>query len=338
MRQLDKLYFLIHGLCYADMKFNSHSRKFEVNFGKYLERENQCADKRRARLKKFLPDECLVIVPWPAKNKGPVNEFNKLAVSILGDRCFILDCNYKFDPELLYKGRNNFHQAVLEEFKPIFARRETACNKEELGTAFHSLACCRYFEGLLREREYSFDRKKVLAEGWGASFEGCVTKYTLNIRKLLNLTNVIEIDYSMTVPDAFFLLKAKKDESILLDNGIRLFLFDMADSTIALYTFTAHSPVDRAACVKLQFEQDNVTIKSKQGIRLWPKPEAYILQNVPAGYQEPSQEKVKFDGNRLHVPINAGFVYRLAKAPAYVFAQPNMKRAKFRDILMSAEL
>ena len=226
----------------------------------------------------------------------------------------------------------------MAEFKSAFVQQKMRWNKEELSTALHCLACCRQLHVMLAERGYWFDEKEVSAESWGASFEGCVAKYTLTMRRMLNLSNVVEIDYGMTVPDAFFLLDATHAEWVLLDNRLRLFLFKVGNQAIALYTLTAHSLADQVSYVALPCDPQKVTVKSKQGIRLWPQPEVYALPSAPCGYYEPPQELVRFADGRLYAPVSAGFVYRLAKAPAYIFAPPDMPYAEFRGTLMSAEL
>jgi hypothetical protein len=191
---------------------------------------------------------------------------------------------------------------------------------------------------MLEERGYSFDPDAVIAEGWGASFDGCVTKYTLNLRRMLGLANVVEIDFGMTVPDARFLLDASWCECLPLGNGLRLFLFTIGGSTVGLYSLTTSSLADRPAYTKLTGAPDAITVKSKQGIRLWPQPEIYSLSAVPQGYEEPPQVVVKHEGGALYVPASAGVVYRLAKAPAYVFMPNEMPYTEARAFLASAEM
>ena len=210
-------------------------------------------------------------------------------------------------------------------------------NKEELLTSLHAVACCLRLSAMLSERGFVLDPDSLSAEGWGASFEGCVTKYTLNIRRLLSLSHAIQIRPEMTVPDTFFLLGAVGSETMMLENGLRLYLFQLPDQWAALYTRTSHSLAEGAASVRLAVDPDQVTVRSKQGIRLWPEPEPYHLPDAPAGCYEPPTQVVRFDEGRLCVPVSAGFVYRLAKAPAYLFAASGTTRADFLDVLMHAE-
>jgi hypothetical protein len=81
-----------------------------------------------------------------------------------------------------------------------------------------------------------------------------------------------------------------------------------------------------------------IIVKSKQDIRLWPHPEEYILPDVELGYHELPRVVVKRLLDGLQVPVSAGLVYRLAKAPAYVFMPDDMPYATARSILASARL
>ena len=46
----------------------------------------------------------------------------------------------------------------------------------------------------------------------------------------------------------------------------------------------------------------------------------------------------QYENNRLIIPVSAGFVYRLAKAPAYIFANSEMPYHEFKEILLNAEI
>ena len=335
MKRLDKLYFLIHGFCYACRDWGSASRQPDDQIRPYLAREKRCSEGWYSRLEELSETEALVIIP--ASREGPAADYYSEAVSILGDRCFMLDCVDCLEPQFWAEGGPDFYRSLLSEIESAFIQQQLSWNKEELHTALHCRACCQQFDAMLTQRGYSFDPTTVLAEGWGASFDGCVTKYTLNLQRILGLSNVVEIDFCMTVPDASFLLDTESSDCVSLDNGLRLFLFEDGNQIIGLYTFATHSLADQPAYVKLRVAPETVTVKSKQGIRLWPEPEAYSLPTAPLGCYEPSQVVVKYEDDGLQVPVNAGFVYRLAKAPAYVFVPSEIPRADIRDILNSAE-
>ncbi len=337
LKKLERLHFLIHGFCYAEMAYGRDPDTLGDSFTRCLERENKCAEKWRSQLAGFAGTEGLAIIPWPGTRVGPASAYNELAVSILGDRCFILDCPDCLTPEFWLEEDQGFTQAVLAELQAAFVQQGLKCNKEEIVTDLHCLACCRRLETLLRERRYTLDRTTVSMDGWGASFEGCVTKYSLTLRRMLGLTHAIEIDYGLTVPDAAFLVSIVECECFSLAGGLRLYLFTDDGRSIALYTLTSHSLADSPVHVRLPLGRGSVTVRSKQGIRLWPQPEAYLLAGAPLEYQEPAQQVVTVEHGSLSVPASAGFVYRLAKAPAYLFAPPGMSHAEFREILLSAE-
>lgn len=338
VRTLKKLHFLIHGFCYAEMACGRVPGTLGDPAACYLERENKCAERWRSELNGFASTEGLVIIPWPGNSLGPLLAYHALAVSTLGDRCFILDCPDCLASQFWSEQDKDFRHAILAELQAAFVQQNLKCNKEELVTDLHCLACSRRLEILFRERGYSLDRTSVVADSWGASFDGCVTKYTLTLRRMLGLSNIIEINYGLTVPDASFLVNIMEGECILVAGGLRLFIFRDGGQLIALFTLTAHSLADRPVHVKLPIAAARYTVRSKQGIRLWPNPETYMLPAAPLEYREPAQQLVRSERGVLYVPVSAGFGYRLAKAPAYLFAPTQMPYTEFRDVLLSAEL
>ena len=330
VKRLDKIYFLVHGFCYAEMMRKMDAREITPLLEQYLDREKGCAEKWRSRLRALSPTEGLAVFPFSGAPDGPAAAFLDLAVSNLGDRCFIVTGATDRAPKT-----NGIPRAQATSAED---EATNLWNKEERDMALHSQACSRQFNNMLADRGYAFDPATVAGEAWGASFDGCVTKYTVTLRRMLKLDKNIDINFGLTVPDAAFLLKAADVECVPMDHGVRLFLFKIDRQFVALYTFTTHVVGDRAAWMTLRCDPKQMTVKSKQGIRLWPQPEAYVLQNVPPDSAEPPQQVVKFQDGQLYVPVNAGFVYRLAKAPAYVFAPPGMSYDEFRAILTSAAL
>jgi hypothetical protein len=337
-RQIDKIYFLIHSFCYADMACDKNESGLDEEFKRYLAHENKCALEWRSLLHDLKDNEALVIIPWNNKKTGPVSEYDASATSLLGDRCFILDCAGPFDTTFWQDTTGSFNKAVVNEFRSAMAFQQEQWNKEEMYTSLHSVACCRQLDSMMKKRGYYYDKGTVKAESWGASFDGCVTKYSGSLQRILGLTNIISINFAMTVPDAAFLLGDVTSECIILKNGLRLFIFRNGKQTFALYTSVSHSMENLVTYAGLRINPQQVTVKSKRGIRLWPDAEEYCLQGVPAGYFEPPQDLIKYKSDRLYVPVSFGFVYRLAKAPAYIFADPEMSYSEFKDILTKAEI
>jgi hypothetical protein len=212
------------------------------------------------------------------------------------------------------------------------------CNKEEFDTDLHCLASAHLLKKELRERGYEIDPAGLSTEGWGASFDGCVTKYSITVRRLLGLAQPTSIDFALTVPDAAFLLDNENSQYLALENGLQLTTFKQTGQLIALYTLSSHSLAHRPTFVKLPLGLAKATIKSKQGTRLWPDPETYQVRSAPPEYQESSQQLVREDGGRIVLPASTGFVYRLAKAPAYIFAPTGMTEAEFSALLVQGEL
>jgi hypothetical protein len=331
--KLERVYFLIHGLCYADMTQNKKQEQIDSPIVKYLARERRCADLWRSRLHTLAANEALVVIPWNKKTTGPVHEFNALADSLLGDRFFLLDCSDGLDPSFWQQQEELFSKEIMSNLEGMLTKQKESWNKEELLTVLHAMNCCRQFTDMLSARRLTLDPQHVQCTSWGASYEGCVTKYSLNIRHILQLTNPIKIDFNMTVPDAYFLLDAAERETHLIDRGLLLSIFQNGDQYIACYSGTSQSLADKPAYVELAIDSTNANIVSKQGIRLWPRTETYHLPNAPFGYYEPPQKLVQATKNGLRVPAHSGYVYRLAKAPAFIFANAGMTLDRFRDML-----
>lgn len=174
-----------------------------------------------------------------------------------------------------------------------------------------------------------------IAEAWGASFDGCVLKYSLNFRRLLGLGEPIEIVFDKTVPDAAFLLDIESCETHHLPAGLRLFLFRAkSGQSIGLFTGTAYSVGDILQFVDLYLSMP-VTVVSKQEIRLWPDPQSYhYLHAADLGHYELPQQLVEERDGRLRVPMTTGHVFRLAQAPVYLMARPDYAYERFRlDLL-----
>jgi hypothetical protein len=178
--------------------------------------------------------------------------------------------------------------------------------------------------------------QKLHCTSWGASYEGCVTKYSLILCHLLRLTHPIKIEFNMTVPDAVFLLDATECETQLINPDLLLSIFRNGAGLIASYSRTSHSLADKPAFVEVSLDSTITSVVSKQGIRLWPHAETYHLQNAPVGFYEPPQHVVISTKNGVRVTAHSGYVYRLAKAPTFIFANPGTPLEVFRDNLIRA--
>lgn len=331
MVKLDKIHFLIHGFCYAGITSGmAADDRSWTRLRPYLERENGVAARWHERMDSFGPNDALIIIPWP--HGEAVAEFNSVATKVLGERCFILDHPGPEAAEFWTADDSGLREALHKEFRDAYLGQQFGCNREELDTTLHCVACVRQLQSLLWERGYRIDGSTAAA-GWGASFEGCVLKYTVTLRRILHLVHPIDIDFSLTVPDATFLLDAVGSESVELANDLRLFLFETSRGAIALFTTSIHSLADRPLWVSLPRELSEAVVKSKQGIRLWPQPESYDLAADPQ-YAEPHQVLVRRVEGCPCVPVTSGFVYRLAKAPAYIFAPPGASYPHFRELLL----
>lgn len=332
---LRKLHWLIHGLCYSEMACRQPARAEEDTFRDFLAFERGRIARWDARVQAFPPDEALVILPWPHFDTGPAVDFEARAARLLGDRCFLLDAPYPSSPSFWQGAHPDFLRGVAEDLRDACLNQGSDWNKEEMTTALLSRSCARQMLGLMGSRGLAWDPATVQSEGWGASFEGCVSKYSGSLRRLLGLTHPIAIDFEMTVPDAAFLLRARRCERLSLSDRLDLFLFDLEGTPAGLYLQTSVSLSDRAAWLSVAAPPDRVRVLSKQGARLWPGPAEDKTPPRSIGLHEPAQELVTLEDGRLRVPISAGMVWRLAKSPAYLVGEPGTTLEEFRKWLLS---
>ena len=339
-KTLKRLTFLIHGLCYSEMEYKDVATGHRLGraLSLHLEREIRCKQRWRQRISSFAPDEALCIMPWRHYDShGPCAAFEQWACSLLKDRCFILDAADSRKVEYWNGSKTQIQDDIYEDLRDAFLHQGESWNKEELVTSLLARACIHQFKTQLRQRSLNISPSSVRTEAWGASFEGCVTKFSLWFRRLLGLPKPIDIAFDMTVPDDI-LLPATFVETLALDDKVRFFLFQVRDRWIAFCTATSISLADPPCYLSLAFDPKTVSVISKQGIPLWPKPQSYHLPGVEVGVYEPPQKLVYLNNGRLHLPLSSGYVYRLSKAPAYLCSAPRMPWKTFRKTLLRSKL
>jgi hypothetical protein len=227
---------------------------------------------------------------------------------------------------------------IVAELRDALLGQGQEWHKEELDTALQCRGCVTQLWDLFEQRRLSLDVRSVQAHAWGASFEGCVTKYSTNLRRLLALAQPIEIDYPQTVPDAAFLLESEWIGRHAITDDLRLFLWRLGDRPVGLFARTSESLADRPVRVSLTVDPDSLTVVGKQGGRLWPPPTEDKTPPCGPGYYEPPQDRVTWSDGQLVVPVNHGMVWRLAKAPAYLMGPPQMSAEAFGDLLLTARI
>lgn len=337
MTELNTLYFLIHGFCYGEMA-RGRSESEDSRFGEYLAAEKRCSEKWRQAVLDMSEDYALVILPWSHDSGGPAGEFEDFATRHLGDRCFILDKTRIHEPAF-WEGRSReFLTDVLSDIRSAFLGQGYDWNKEELDTALHSRSAAEQLTKMMDNRGFSIKPKELQAEARGASFEGCVIKYSCNLRRLLGLSNVIEIEFDKSVPDTHFLLRVGRWERIPLGDDLRLFLFDVDGRPVGIFVETKQSPSDPPSYVEIGMEPDGVTVMTKWEGEIWPGPVEEKTPGRGIGFYEPPQDLVGVVDGSLRVPVCAGMAYRLAKAPAFIFGPAGMSWQEFRDLMVKAKL
>ncbi len=334
--KLSRLYLLIHGFCYEEMLRADPDMRAKRSL--YLEREREVSDLWRERVSEMPNDEGLAVIPWPYGPDGRAADFERYATYMIGDRCLVLNAPMPEDQAYWKMARESIGNEVIAELGSAFLGQGHSWNLEELDTALHSLAATHLLGSLLRERDMEIDPKTVKVETWGASFEGCVTKYGGNLTRLLGLANPAEADFDMCVPDARFLLNVLRWETIPVERDLRLYLFETPDRLLGLFALTLQSIGQPALCVDVPLDSDDVVVLTKFGDRIWPGEHEKTRLRAETGYLEPPQKLVEEVYGSLRVPVNGGMVYRMAKAPAFISPQGSMTWDGFRGTLLRARI
>jgi hypothetical protein len=330
MIRLNRLTFLVHPFCYAATPPGSPLARFAL-------REQRCAARWEQAARAMPDDHALVIIPVGGHPLKAAQAFVERVAPALGQRCILLTSPYLADSSLWNRLLPTHAAGVAEELRDAYLRGNEDWNKEELYTSIHSRGCVAELAEELAMRGFQFDPAAGGAEAWGESFDGCVTKYSLNLRRLLSLACPVDVEFGLTVPDAAFVLETRHDERLDLPSDLRLFLFEAEGRAIGLYVATRDALAQRPRCVRVPVDPRAVTVLSKRGARLWPPPDEDSLSWPCLGVTEPPQVLVREHQGQLVVPVSTGHVYRLAKSPAYLFASPGVSLAEFRDQLTRAQ-
>jgi len=282
-------------------------------------------------------DEALAVIPiMGQKPVEATTEFTEEASAILGRRLLDISFPYLGTKEAWDEFTSSHAREVVADLRDARLGQGNDWNKEELDTALHCRGCAAVLLRKLRERDLTIAPSSLATEAWGESFDGCVTKYSISLRRLLGLERPVDIVFDKGVPDAAFLLEAELLELVELEHDLRLSVFETDDRLAALFVSTRDSLAQPARRVKVPVDPQRVTVCTKRGGRLWPPPAEEDVQWPCIGVTEPPQELVRKEGGELIIPVSTGVVYRLAKAPAYLMSEPGAPFADFRERLVRA--
>lgn len=328
MKTLSQLILITHPMAYHQFAAQAWARP-------WIAAERRAATRWYDACAKLPGDAAMATVGCYKANPADMESVCVRAREILGDRAIALQ-----EPEYLHPDHwqglsRDDEAAMFEDLRIALLRQGEAWNKEEMETLFHSRACVRRLRSELAGRGMRIDTNTRLL-GWGVEFEGCTAKYALAFRELLGLASPPELDLTMCVPGARFMLTAKSPERIALPIGVTLYLADTRRGPAALFLDDLGTLRHAARRLRLPITLVDVTVRTKQNSRLWPEPQLDRRRVGPPGYHELSQSLVTRDDAGITVPVCSGMVYRLAKAPAYTFAPPGMTRDAFREHLLAA--
>lgn len=331
--RIGRLVFLIHPFCY----WHHAQRGLTPRQWPYGPFEDQRAQAWADAVACLEPDTVLALVPVPGPRSERTAAFCALARRSLGRRFIELDRPDFLTTAFWREARGPLAKGVLEDVTALCTGQGFAWNKEEMETGLHARACAELLQHELDRCGLRVAKVGLRASAWGASFEGCVTKYSLNFARLLGLRQPIEIDFNLTMCDATFLLGAAWIETFPIEGGGRLFLFERKGRGLALFVAERESLGDRPRRVRLAGEGKGLKVTDKRGVRLWPGP---VFKPVCAdvGLAEPAQPLVRLVEGGLEAPLCAGYVYRMSKAPAYFHAPAGMSPAAFLAMLAGARV
>jgi hypothetical protein len=200
-----------------------------------------------------LPESTFVVqVDWSAKGPSP-DELHQRLIDRLGARrvCRIPFDNYYHNastPTLLQGDYDKINQRIRQQMAA---------------------------QGL------TFDPATAKTAIWGQSFEGCASGYGSAIASCLGLKTPTRFDYSMSAPDAPFLLKASFLQTVAVPaSDVEAYVFDLNDGRYAAFFRSALTPqwLDHRP-IKLQLDPAIFSVLSKPGAAVWPQGE------VPKGLQ-----------------------------------------------------
>ncbi len=277
---IDRLIFLIHPLCYAGCEDEGRCPMPEASFRAYLECERTIQPKWNEALSKLASNEALVLLPigWSKSQRA----LEERAQDVLGARCVVVRATASASGEFLPGMDDAFRTGVSDDLMAAFQTRGYEWPAQDMKVVLFSRAYAREIEAAFRERGLAFDPETVRTEAWGESFEGCVTKWSNGIGTYLHLSNPIEKNFELTVPDAPFILRSRFVECVSLANDVRLFLFEGSDlQPIGLFLKASHRVWDRPLFAHLPADQQVFEVKKKMGGTIQPVEEAEGIVKVP---------------------------------------------------------
>lgn len=327
---LDRLILLTHPLAYHQFAGQSWAQP-------WIERERQQVERWLAAARVLGPRDVLAMVSCYPQGPADMEALAHRLTGVLGKRCVVLREPEYRHPDFWRSLSAGLKGDLLDDLAAACTRQGDQWNKEEMETLFHSRRCAQSLAATLRGMGLRVDPAVTKLIAWGEEFEGCTAKYALAFREAFGLARPAEIDYDLCVPGAAFLLKAPPPERIRLPGAFDVYIFP-ARRPFALFMDTANTLRDPARRVRVPGDWRGAVVRSKPGLRMWPTPATERRRLGPPGVHERTQPLVTATRAALSLPVCTGVIYRLAKAPAFLFAPPAMSLRTFRRRLLKARL
>lgn len=262
-QKIEKIYFLIHPLCYAP---NAGDPEFVAKYRDYIDYEKMISKRWYEAISKMKSNEALVVGA-----PGCPKELEDFVESHLGRRGLIVRDVIVQQPELWDQLLGKEAQIGLgRDLLAMYWKHGFKWASDPLGQPVIARGWAERIKRTFEQRKLVFDPKTVQAEGWGESFEGCVANYTRYLGTYLKLANPIEDNFEMTVPDTRFLLTARFLEMIPMERSVRLYLWEAEDGRLIAWFHKSLATIgDPSLFARFPLGSMKIEVRDRHKL-LWP--------------------------------------------------------------------
>jgi len=343
---IEKIHFLIHPLLYRApyRAREGDDPQAGTRYQRYVDYEKKVSQRWFDAIANMGPTEALVVGAGSCPK-----DLQDHVEKHLGPRGLVIVEDLINHPEQWNQLSPEAKAGLGQDFMAMYWRYGFAWTSDPLGQSVIARGWAERVKQMFKERNLTFDPKTVKAEGWGESFEGCVANYGRYLSTYLSLTNPIEDDFGMTVPDAPFLLTAKFVERVPLERGVRLYLWKAEDGLLIGFFQKSQAAIGEPSLfAQFPLAGLKLEVRSRMDRPMWPEnlpaqkgSAADAMDRLLKKKQMPSWELkrqkeastiVELNG-QLKVPIPSTLIFDAS----YIFAR-DTTLADFRAALVNAKL
>lgn len=307
MREVSKIYFLFHPVCWACAVAEG---RLPSGWQKYLETEKRVRQRQDELIASMKADELLILFPIYSTME-PMRRLEQYAQQTLGERLIVIQT------EAPGPGGSGWMDCLPDEIQREVAQEIIeACmesgydwSARALKVAYTQRAYALEIRRRLQERGLAFDPETVQCEAFGESFEGCAMTWKSMLTHYLGLAKPIENNFELSVADAPGLFGARFRERLALGGDVRLFLWEGADGRpIGLYARASAQLRDRQLLAHIRLGEMRIGARDAAHRQWWP----------PA---EGAASPVTLEGDVLQVPVYAATRKTALDSPYYLIGE-----------------